>query len=147
MIACDKFTQKIVVEGVNRVTKHTRVGTTNRGAKSGGIEHIEAAINALDAIEGDADFEPSLGSTGGWGDQTYWIEAGPTDDREWECEDEGAQVDAEPDGGGEGTSNRLWEIAGREMWRVDGANHEPVDLDELPETLEASFERPGVFGG
>ena len=32
------------------VTKHTRVGTTNRGAKSGGIEHIEAAVNASNVM-------------------------------------------------------------------------------------------------
>ncbi|WP_375492859.1 50S ribosomal protein L24 [uncultured Jatrophihabitans sp.] len=50
VIAADPITQKVVVEGVNRVTKHTRVGTTNRGAKSGGIEHIEAAISASNVM-------------------------------------------------------------------------------------------------
>ena len=41
---------EVVVEGVNRVTKHTRVGTTARGAKSGGIEHIEAPISASNVM-------------------------------------------------------------------------------------------------
>jgi large subunit ribosomal protein L24 len=50
VIAADPVTGKVVVEGVNRVTKHTRVGTTNRGAKSGGIEHIEAAISASNVM-------------------------------------------------------------------------------------------------
>jgi large subunit ribosomal protein L24 len=50
VIAADPVTQKVIVEGVNRVTKHTRVGTTNRGAKSGGIEHIEAAISASNVM-------------------------------------------------------------------------------------------------
>jgi len=40
VISVDRVTRKVVVEGVNRVTKHTRVSTTARGAKSGGIEHV-----------------------------------------------------------------------------------------------------------
>ena len=43
VIAADPITNKVVVEGVNRVTKHTRVTATARGAKAGGIEHVEAA--------------------------------------------------------------------------------------------------------
>ena len=50
VIAANPETNKVVVEGVNRVTKHTRVGTTARGAKSGGIEHIEAPINASNVM-------------------------------------------------------------------------------------------------
>ena len=42
VIAADPVTNKVVVEGVNRVTKHTRITTGTRGAKAGGIEHIEA---------------------------------------------------------------------------------------------------------
>jgi len=33
---------RILVEGVNRVTKHTKETTGDRGAKVGGILHIEA---------------------------------------------------------------------------------------------------------
>ena len=44
VIAANPETNRVVVEGVNRVTKHTAVGTSARGAKTGGIEHIEAPI-------------------------------------------------------------------------------------------------------
>jgi large subunit ribosomal protein L24 len=50
VIAADPTTNKVVVEGVNRVTKHNRVTTTSRGAKGGGIEHIEAPINASNVM-------------------------------------------------------------------------------------------------
>ncbi len=36
---------RIVVEGVNFVTKHVRVGQTQRGTKTGGIETHEAPIH------------------------------------------------------------------------------------------------------
>jgi large subunit ribosomal protein L24 len=36
---------KVIVEGVNRVKKHTRVRTTQRGAKTGGIVTQEAPIH------------------------------------------------------------------------------------------------------
>ncbi|MCS0498655.1 50S ribosomal protein L24 [Protaetiibacter mangrovi] len=36
---------RIVVEGVNYVTKHVRVGQTQRGTKTGGIETHEAPIH------------------------------------------------------------------------------------------------------
>ena len=50
VIAVDPVANKVVVEGVNRVTKHNRVTTTQRGAKGGGIEHIEAPINASNVM-------------------------------------------------------------------------------------------------
>lgn len=36
---------RVVVEGVNFVTKHVRVGQTQRGSKTGGIETHEAPIH------------------------------------------------------------------------------------------------------
>ena len=36
---------RVIVEGVNYVTKHTRVGQTQRGTKTGGIETMEAPIH------------------------------------------------------------------------------------------------------
>jgi len=36
---------RVVVEGVNYVTKHTRVGQTQRGTKTGGLETVEAPIH------------------------------------------------------------------------------------------------------
>ena len=37
--------QRVLVEGVNRVKRHTKVGTTGRGTKTGGIITQEAAIH------------------------------------------------------------------------------------------------------
>jgi large subunit ribosomal protein L24 len=36
---------RIVVEGIHRVTKHTKAGTTSRGTRTGGIETVEAPIH------------------------------------------------------------------------------------------------------
>jgi len=36
---------RVVVEGVNFVTKHNRVGQSQRGTKTGGIETMEAPIH------------------------------------------------------------------------------------------------------
>jgi large subunit ribosomal protein L24 len=38
-------TERVLVEGVNRVKKHTRIQTTTRGAQEGGIVHQEAPIH------------------------------------------------------------------------------------------------------
>ncbi len=38
-------TQRVVVEGVQRVTKHVKAGQTSRGTRTGGIETIEAPIH------------------------------------------------------------------------------------------------------
>ncbi|HEX3823063.1 MAG TPA: 50S ribosomal protein L24 [Mycobacteriales bacterium] len=38
-------TDRVLVEGVNRVKKHTRIETTTRGAQEGGIVHQEAPIH------------------------------------------------------------------------------------------------------
>jgi len=38
-------TNKVIVEGVNMVTKHVKVGQTARGTKTGGIETMEAPIH------------------------------------------------------------------------------------------------------
>ena len=50
VLSVNPLTNKVVVEGVNRVTKHTRITTTARGAKGGGIEHIEAPISASNVM-------------------------------------------------------------------------------------------------
>ena len=36
---------RVIVEGVNYVTKHSRVGQSQRGTKTGGIETFEAPIH------------------------------------------------------------------------------------------------------
>ena len=40
-----KDSDRVVVEGVNYVTKHVRVGQTQRGTKTGGLETFEAPIH------------------------------------------------------------------------------------------------------
>ena len=40
-----KEKNRVVVEGVNFITKHVRVGQTQRGTKTGGIETMEAPIH------------------------------------------------------------------------------------------------------
>ncbi len=37
--------QKVIVKGINMVTKHIKAGETNRGTKTGGIETMEAPIH------------------------------------------------------------------------------------------------------
>jgi large subunit ribosomal protein L24 len=41
---------KVIVEGINRVTKHTPVSANARGAKTGGIVHQEAKIDASNVM-------------------------------------------------------------------------------------------------
>ena len=36
---------RVIVEGINFVTKHTRVGQTQRGTKTGGLETFESPIH------------------------------------------------------------------------------------------------------
>ena len=45
VIAAYPRQDKILVEGVNRVKKHTRIRTTQRGSKTGGIVTQEASIH------------------------------------------------------------------------------------------------------
>ena len=40
-----KDSDRLVVEGVQRVTKHVKAGQTNRGTRTGGIETVEAPIH------------------------------------------------------------------------------------------------------
>ena len=41
---------RIVVEGIHRVTKHTKVSTTQRGSRTGGIEVIESPIHVSNVM-------------------------------------------------------------------------------------------------
>jgi large subunit ribosomal protein L24 len=50
---------KVLVEGVNRVKKHTRVQTTQRGAKTGGIVTQEAPIDVSNVMVVDPDGQPT----------------------------------------------------------------------------------------
>ena len=41
---------RVLVEGVNRIKKHTKVGQTNRGAKTGGIVTQEASVHVSNVM-------------------------------------------------------------------------------------------------
>ena len=41
---------RVLVEGINFVTKHVRVGQTQRGTKTGGIEKFEAPIHVSNVV-------------------------------------------------------------------------------------------------
>ena len=45
VIAVYPETQRVLVEGVNRVTRHTKAGQTPRGSRTGGLVVQEAAIH------------------------------------------------------------------------------------------------------
>ena len=45
-----KDTERLVVEGVQRVTKHVKAGQTNRGTRTGGIETVEAPIHVSNVM-------------------------------------------------------------------------------------------------
>jgi len=48
-------TQRVVVEGVQRVTKHVKVGQSQRGTRTGGIKTIEAPIHISNVMVVDAE--------------------------------------------------------------------------------------------
>lgn len=52
-------TNRVLVEGVNRIKKHTKVSTTQRGAKSGGIVTQEASIHISNVMVVDGDNKPT----------------------------------------------------------------------------------------
>ncbi|MDT7582434.1 MAG: large subunit ribosomal protein [Pseudonocardiales bacterium] len=55
---------RVLVEGVNRIKKHTRVSQTQRGAQSGGIVTQEAPIHVSNVMVVDSDGKPArLGKT------------------------------------------------------------------------------------
>lgn len=45
VLAVNTETNRVIVEGINLVTKHTKVGAGERGAKTGGIETMEAPLH------------------------------------------------------------------------------------------------------
>ncbi|AOY56478.1 50S ribosomal protein L24 [Candidatus Rhodoluna planktonica] len=45
VLAVDREKNRVIVQGVNLVKKHTRVGQTEKGAPTGGIETVEAPIH------------------------------------------------------------------------------------------------------
>jgi large subunit ribosomal protein L24 len=52
-------TDRVLVEGVNRIRKHTKVSTSQRGAKTGGIVTQEATIHVSNVMVVDGDNKPT----------------------------------------------------------------------------------------
>jgi large subunit ribosomal protein L24 len=53
---------RVLVEGVNRIKKHTKVTTSSRGAQEGGIVHQEAPVhlsNVMLVVEEDGKRVPT----------------------------------------------------------------------------------------
>lgn len=50
---------RVLVEGVNAIKKHTAVSTNQRGARSGGIVTQEAAIDISNVMVVDSDGKPT----------------------------------------------------------------------------------------
>jgi large subunit ribosomal protein L24 len=62
VIAAYPTQDRVLVEGVNLVKKHTKIGQTNRGAKTGGIITQEASIhisNVLPVVKVDGEDVPT----------------------------------------------------------------------------------------
>jgi large subunit ribosomal protein L24 len=52
-------TGRVLVEGVNRIKKHTRISRTQRGAQTGGIVTQEATIDVSNVMVVDSDGKPA----------------------------------------------------------------------------------------
>ncbi|MFP5019811.1 50S ribosomal protein L24 [Pseudonocardia phyllosphaerae] len=59
VIAAYPERQRVLVEGVNRIKKHTRVSQNQRGAESGGVVTQEAAIHVSNVMVVDSDGKPT----------------------------------------------------------------------------------------
>ena len=59
VIAAFPQTQKVLVEGVGRVKKHTRISTSQRGAQQGGIVTQEAPIHVSNVMVVGPDDKPT----------------------------------------------------------------------------------------
>src|SRR5690606_5809430 len=59
VIAAFPKINKVLVEGVNMVKKHTRIQTNQRGSKTGGIVTQEAPIDVSNVMVIDSDGKPT----------------------------------------------------------------------------------------
>ena len=59
VIAAYPRLQKVLVEGVGRVKKHTRISTSQRGAQQGGIVTQEAPIHVSNVMVIDSEDKPT----------------------------------------------------------------------------------------
>ncbi|WP_091929184.1 50S ribosomal protein L24 [Blastococcus sp. DSM 46786] len=59
VIAAYPKLQRVLVEGVGRVRKHTRISSNQRGAQQGGIVTQEAAIHVSSVMVVDSEEKPT----------------------------------------------------------------------------------------
>ena len=59
VIAAFPKVQRVLVEGVGRVKKHTRISSTQRGAQQGGIVTQEAPIHVSNVMVIDSEDKPT----------------------------------------------------------------------------------------
>jgi large subunit ribosomal protein L24 len=59
VIAAFPRLQRVLVEGVGRVKKHTRISSTQRGAQQGGIVTQEAPIHVSNVMVIDSEDKPT----------------------------------------------------------------------------------------
>ncbi len=59
VIAAYPRLDKVLVEGVNRVKKHTKIQTSQRGSQTGGIVTQEAPIHVSNVMVVDGDGQPT----------------------------------------------------------------------------------------
>ncbi|GMA18319.1 50S ribosomal protein L24 [Arsenicicoccus piscis] len=50
VIEVNRETERVIVEGVNRVTKHVKAGQSARGSRTGGLVHTEAPIHVSNVM-------------------------------------------------------------------------------------------------
>ena len=55
VLSVDRVKSRVLVEGVNRVKRHTKESTTERGVKVGGIVTAEASIHISNVMLVDGD--------------------------------------------------------------------------------------------
>ena len=64
VISVDRETSRVVVEGVNRVTRHTKAGQTARGSQTGGLVVQESPIHVSNvAVVDPEDKKPTRTKT------------------------------------------------------------------------------------
>jgi large subunit ribosomal protein L24 len=60
VIAVDRERDRVTVEGVNRVTRHTKAGESNRGSRTGGLVVQEAPVHVSNvAVVDPSDKKPT----------------------------------------------------------------------------------------
>lgn len=50
VLSVDTERSRVTVEGIQRITKHTKVGRNDRGVRTGGLETVEAPIHVSNVM-------------------------------------------------------------------------------------------------